>query len=444
MTRLVFVCILALLTASLAGQSRYPEHFQWGSGDGLAFIGDEATYDGRWCQYVENYFFTRYADKRLVFYNSGSLNDTAADVMARLETDVIDRKIDIALIMVGTFDAGFSDIDPDAFAAYQEQMRAILDELKRSRIHPILLSPPMFDQRVHSLRRAEDEAYRFRLKPISPYNNGVMAYYTSWLREEAVARGHRFIDAWSALNANTHRERKVNPDFSLMADAVLPDAGGHAVIAAEVIGTLAPERQELGQIRLYYQGKTKKWESRVEGGRLSQLSGSSNAVSFIWKAPGLPWAFPMDAVIGAQVAKVDERFNQETLHIIGLEPGDYELLIAGEKVGNFSYNERELALGLALHHIPGRPQYRRAEAVAKRNAQRYAAFIRPLRDHWQQIKRTRVNFPEDPEKLEAVIRRLEPEMNQLRNQAREEAQAIYETAKPLGRQFEIRQVNEEE
>lgn len=438
---LVTVIALVLLTPGLThAQSRLPEHFEWGSGDALAFIGDEATYDGRWCQYVENYFFTRYPDKQMVFYNAGSMNDTAADVLARLEDDVIERKIDICMIMLGTFDGQFEDFDRETFATYQENMRLLLDDLKKRRIHAILVSPPMFDMRVHTQRVAKDESYRFRIKPISEYYNGVMGYYTSWLRDEAMTRGLRFVDGWGALNAVTLEHRKLNPEFSIMTDAILPDAGGHAVIAGAVIEALAPERESLGSIRLYYMGSEKGWESRADGGSISSVSGSTKDLSFIWKAKSLPWAFPDEAMIGVDAARIDERFNFEKLTVVGLEEGEYQLIIAGDSVGEPSYSSKELALGIDLHAIPDRPQYLRAQAVAKMNEQRYEASIYPLRKHWQQIKRTRVNFPNEPDRVKEIFSRLEPEMNTLRNQAREKNREIYEASKPLGRNFELKKI----
>jgi len=438
----IVLWVLALQGIALS-QNKFPPNFDWDSGDALAFIGDETTYDGRWCQYVENYFFTRYPDRRMVFYNAGNKNDTARDVLDRIDEDVIDRKINIALIMLGTWDAEFKDVSPRSFAKYQTDMRELIEKLRKKRVHPILVSPPMFDYYVHQDRLANDESYRFRIKEVTPYYNGVMGYYTSWLRVEAVLEGLRFADAWGALNAATQQERRVNPEFSLMADAVLPDAGGHAVIAAEVIKSLAPGRDDLGSIQLEYRGSEKGWESRTEGGSLSQLSGSTTQLSFIWKARALPWAFPLDATIGVELAEIDERFNKETLAIVGLEEGDYELLIAGEKVGE-SFSARELAFGLPVHQLADRPQYQRAQAVAKKNAERYATAIVPLREHWQQIKRVRQNFPTDLEKLTEAIAEREPKMNALRNQSRELSQEIYEAAKPLGRNFEIRKIEEEE
>lgn len=415
----------------------YPYHFEFSDGQAFAFIGDETTYDGRYCQYVENFFYTRYPDRKLIFYNAGCLNDTAGDAMARLQADVIDRRIDYAIVQFGTWDGEFRDFSPVLFNRFKQDVTGILDLMGRAKAYPFLMSPPMFDRLTRD-RRMEDETYRYRLKEMNPNYNGVMGYYSSWLREESVTRGIRFIDAWGAMNGHTMHQRMTNPEFSLTPDSVQPDASGHAIIAAEVIGTLAPDRDSIGEIRLSYAGAEKGWESRAKGGAVSELSGGQTQLAWIWQAKSLPWALPGDASFGVEIANIDERFNREILHVSGLVPGRYELAIAGERVGAEFYTDQQLLEGVPLHQIQDRPQFARARQVAILNEDRYKTVIRPLRDAWQKLKRTRVNFPDDTERYSKTMTELKPEMDALRLKARELADQIYEAAKPLARHFEIR------
>ncbi|MEM7014081.1 MAG: hypothetical protein AAF585_21690, partial [Verrucomicrobiota bacterium] len=207
------VCaLLALFVLQLQGRPPYPYNFEFDAGEAIAFVGDETTYDGRYCQYVENFFYTRYPDKKLIFYNAGCLNDTAEDVRARLKLDVIDRKVDYVILQVGTWDGEFREFSPVLFSKYQAAVSGVIDDLKRNRINTFLMSPPMFDRLTRD-RRMEDETYRYRLTEMSPNYNGVMGYYTSWLREEAQTRGIRFFDAWGAINQHTMHERKTSPDL---------------------------------------------------------------------------------------------------------------------------------------------------------------------------------------------------------------------------------------
>ncbi len=437
--RLMFTAWLCLLSCVAKAAPPYPFHFGFEPGQAFGFIGDDAVHDGRWCQYVENFFYTRYSDRKLVFYNAGVGTDTVADVLERLDADIVERKLDYAIIQLGTWDGGLGSFDPVRARVYQESMAELLDRLQRARIHPFLMSPPMVDARTHRDRLAEDASYRFRLVRISADYNGVMGYYAAWLGESAVERRVRFIDAWSALSLATSRERKTNPMFSLVPEGLLPDAGGHAVMAAAVIDSLSPERAGGSvDIQLTATGGDPAWRSKVTGGSLSQLSGAADRVSFLWQARYLPWAMPEEAFIGARLAEIDERFNRERLQVIGLTAGDYEVTVAGEWLATLSASE--LARGIDLHLRWDRPEYLRAREVARMNGERYRDVVRPMRDLWQEVKRVRANFPGDEERLARILAEVTPQLNALRLASRERADAIYGAAKPLAQAVELKRI----
>lgn len=422
-----------------AANPPYPARFTYSPGQAFGFIGDESVYDGRWCQYVENFFYTRHPDRKMVFYNAGVKGDTAGDVLERLDLDVLERKLDYAIIQLGTWDAGLASFDPARARAFQVNLEELLNRLNAVKIHPFLMSPPLVDARTHRERTATDESYRFRLAPLAPDYNGVMGYYTALLGELAMERRIRFADAWGALATATARERRVNPSFSLVPDGLVPDAGGHAVMAATVIDVLAPEGADRETDILLMPGSgDSAWRARTTGGALSQLSGSDSQVSFVWLAKSLPWAMPEEAFIGSQLAGIDARYNRERLQVIGLKDGKYELWIAGERME--SYTSEQLSRGVDLHLLWNRPEYRRAQAIANMNAQRYDEVVRPMRDLWQRVKEVRVNYPGDDARQQQVLAEVMPKLNALRLASRERADAIYESAKPLARNYELRRM----
>ena len=201
---------------------------------------------------------------------------------------------------------------------------------------------------------------------------------------------------------------------------------------------MAPEREELSAIRLRYTGGEKGWEASADGGAVSELGGEANRPKFVWTARSLPWALPDEASFGVEIADIDNRFNRETLTVAGLPEGRYELAIAEELVGEEFYTAEQLEQGIELQSFWERPQFQRARTVAALNWERYETTIRPLRDHWQKVKRTRVNFPEDTARLESLMKELLPQMDALRTQSKEKSDAIYKQAQPLARQYEIR------
>jgi lysophospholipase L1-like esterase len=417
----------------------YPPRFTFTAGQAFGFIGDETVYDGRWCQYVEDFFCTRYPDRKMVFYNAGSKADTVADILERLDSDVLERKLDYAIVQVGTWDGGLGPIDPAKARAFQLNLTALLDRLGTAKIRPLLMSPPPVDVRTHQERVNTDDSYRFRMAPLAPDYNGVIGYFTGILGDEAMQRRLRFIDAWSELGTLTSRERRVNPAFSLVPDGWMPDAGGHAVMAGAVLEALDPEGADRStEILLMHTEGDEAWRFKATGGTLSQLTGNSTDVSFIWAAKTLPWALPEDAFIGSRVAKLDERFNRERLQVIGLADGKFELKIGGEFIEKFS--AEQLSSGIDLHLLWQRPEYQRAQAVAKLNEERYRTAVRPMRDLWQEVKRVRVNYPGDDVRQAQIIAEVTPKLNALRNSAREQADKMYEAAKPLARNVELRRI----
>lgn len=430
-----------VLCLSLAQAASTAERFDFRPGESFAFLGDEITSEGSFAQYVENFFLTRYPGSPVSFTNAGCANDTVADALERLRPDVIERGANSVFILLGTWDAvqsAASEIRRRAFAANYVEL---LDRLSRAGIRPLLISPPMFDDLARE-HRLPDETFRFRNRAVPPDCNGIVGRYAAWLREEALRRGVRFADAWEPLNAFTAEERKTNASFSLVPDSLQPDEGGHALIAAAILETLAMDRETLGKLALAHTAEDPAWQVQArEGGAISQLEGNQDRVSFRWLPDSLPWAFPDEAMIAVQTARLDERFNRQVFHLTGLAPGSYELTIGGEKMPK-TYSHLDLAKGLELQLIPERPDQAQAYQIACANQARHAAVIRPLSELRQTLKRVRLNFPADDARYLKTASELSPREKSLSQQAAARLRELYRQAKPAPRVYEFRRLTE--
>ena len=89
------------------------------------------------------------------------------------------------------------------------------------------MTPTMHDARAARLPRPAE--------PRDTYYNGVLGLYGAWLREVAHVRGLGFVDMYSPLNNLTTAQRKTDANFTLIKDAVHPDAPGQVVMAAALI-----------------------------------------------------------------------------------------------------------------------------------------------------------------------------------------------------------------
>jgi hypothetical protein len=101
--------------------------------------------------------------------------------------------------------------------------------------------------------------------------------------------------------------------------------------------------------------------------------------------------------VEAKLTDAGKLMSSETIRITGLEKGDYELLIDGTTVGNYSY--LDYASGIELQGNKITPQYQQALKVAELNKNRNDEAIRPMRDLWLMRKIIHA-FHETPEEFE--------------------------------------------
>lgn len=62
--------------------------FDLQDGDTLLFLGDSIAHQCLYTQYVEDFFFTRYPDRKIHFHNSGVSGDCAINALDRFDEDV--------------------------------------------------------------------------------------------------------------------------------------------------------------------------------------------------------------------------------------------------------------------------------------------------------------------------------------------------------------------
>jgi hypothetical protein len=78
-----------------------------------------------------------------------------------------------------------------------------------------------------------------------------------------------------------------------------------------------------------------------------------------------------------------KEFNQETLTVKELKPGDYKVLIDGEQIGRWS--AQQLADGLNMAEITTTPQYQQAIQIRELNEERWDIERRLRMYVWMQF-----------------------------------------------------------
>ena len=70
--------------AKSIGKKPVPTVLDLQDGDTFVFLGDSITHQCLYTQYVENFFYTRYPDRKIHFHNAGVSGDRAGDALAKI------------------------------------------------------------------------------------------------------------------------------------------------------------------------------------------------------------------------------------------------------------------------------------------------------------------------------------------------------------------------
>jgi len=431
--------LLAVLLLPAVGSAAEPilKSIELDSGDTLVFCGDSITHQCLYTQYVEDFFYTRYPERKIRFHNAGIGGDKAFDALQRFDRDIAAYKPKYVTILLGMNDGTYVDFNRDVFDRYEQDMTALLDGLERIETTAIVMTPTMFDH-VNESVRMEDPNYRGR--PRSPYYNAVLAFYGSWLREVAFLRSLGFVNMWGPLNDITLTQRKTDPNFTLIPDSIHPAENGQAVMAVAIVNDLTPQRRSVSRISANLKNDNQ-WTVTARGGSVENIEGTSQGLSFLFTAESLPWVLPPEASLGFQLTRAAHRLSNEQIQVAGLEPGKYEVRIDGASIGP-AVNHVRLGFKLELQSNPKTPQYQQALEVAMLNKERNDKAVHPLRDAWRKPKSVWRAAPIDQEALKTAMEAIEPKIQELEALAAEYEAKIYAAAKPVPRKYEIVRVSD--
>lgn len=398
-------------------------------GDTLVFLGDSITHQCLYTQYIEDFYYTRYPKARIRFHNAGVGGDRAADALVRFDEDVAAFKPKYVTILLGMNDGSYREFDKAVFDTYQRDMTTLLDKLGEIGTTIIPMTPTMHDARAARLRGKPGE-------PRDTYYNGVLALYGAWLREMAQQRGLGFVDMYSPLNQLTLAERKKDANFTLIKDAVHPDAPGQVVMASAILNDMCP-RSSVSSITI--QERAGRLVALGGNGKVTDFSADDAGVRFTFTANALPWVLPPEAKPGYDLLRAGHHHSMEAFMARNLKPGKYELKIDGQSIG--TYADSQLAFRLELENNDKTPQYQQALKVALLNKERNDTAMRPLRNLWGQMKGRRKLVAQKPE-LKAefdkwVESEFRPGVEKLQALVKQYEDKIYEANQPVARKYEL-------
>jgi lysophospholipase L1-like esterase len=370
-----FTCLMLIaLSIAANGQSfkKTPGKVELQDGDTFVFIGNSITHQCLYTQYLENYFFTRYPDRKINLINAGVSGDFAGDVLIRLEDDVLAHKPKYATILIGMNDGEYVKWNDKTFGKYKSDMTALTDKLEAANIQPILLTPTFFDT-----RQAFKGETEFDPKEASDLHyDATLSYFGTWNAEVASRNGYGFADLHGDLTHFTRKMRQSDPDFTFIPDAIHPEEDGHLIMALSVLkGMEADPLVSEIVIDLNPDGN---WTYRVTNGIIDNQQ--DKEISFDFLANALPWVVPEGAAMAYDLTGAGSLMSKEVIRATGLSHGQYELYINETLIGTYSH--QAFASGVEIQENNNTPQYQQALAVAKLNHERNEHYISRLRNHW--------------------------------------------------------------
>lgn len=414
-----------------------PPEIELKDGDSFVFLGDSITHQCLYTQYVEDFFYTRYPERRIHFHNSGVGGDRASDALLRFDDDVAAFKPKVVTILLGMNDGGYTKFEPQIFDLYEKGMTELLDKIAAIGAAAVPMTPTMHDARAARMRKPAE--------PRDTYYNSVLAFYGAWLREQASQRGLAFVNMYGPLNNFTVEQRRTNPKFTMIPDAVHPGPAGQFVMAASIISDVI-RKGTVFTLNIRPAMDPKK-AVLAGNGKVENVEITPDRIAFTFKGNALPWVVPAEALDGVKLTHAGHRYGQERLTCPGLKPGKYELKIDDQVVG--AYTDAQLAFGVELEENEKTPDFQQALKVVTLNKERNDKAVHPLRDLWGKLKgmRRQVAMLEQQGKKDAAdAKRADFEKFQAEFKAGVEEKIalakqfedqIYQANQPVARKYEL-------
>jgi lysophospholipase L1-like esterase len=127
---------------------------KFNDGDRVCFIGDSITHANFFKYHIDEFYTFRFPNEKIKMYNCGSAGDGTANVIKRLDYDILAKKPNKATIMLG-----MNDIPRDlycddgsllekerAIVDYQANLEFIISKLQENHIEITLISPTPYDE----------------------------------------------------------------------------------------------------------------------------------------------------------------------------------------------------------------------------------------------------------------------------------------------------------
>lgn len=339
--RVALLSSLALLAAvgpattapdERTNQPAPPAAVRLGDRETIVFYGDSITEQNLYTAYLETFLLSRFPGKDLAVFNLGWSGDTASGGNKRFARDVAPVQPSLVFVNFGMNDGGYKAYDEATYRNYLAAQGALADTVRAAGARQVLFTTSPVDDLV----RKDQGAY-----------NDMLARMADGLGQLAALRKLPLIDLFHPMLDVQRRAQAKDPAFTMIPDAVHPNAVGHLVMAYLALRQIEAPR-EVGEIVV--EGESVRASGATVGGAVAGDGG----VAFDVTLPFLPFYVPQDARPALDLVPLQEELNRFRLQVKG-GPGDAPLVVSvdGKPAGVFTRDE--LARGVDLALLDGAP-----------------------------------------------------------------------------------------
>ncbi|MGH2646706.1 MAG: SGNH/GDSL hydrolase family protein [Ginsengibacter sp.] len=328
-------------------------------GDTVCFVGNSITMNGRFHNYIELFYATRFPERAIQFFNCGISGDKTSDVLKRINTDVLIHHPTVCVVMLGMNDvgsslykkerqneAGIKDKQERALTDYFRMVDSIVNIFLQSNIKVVLQTPSIYDQTAKIKLESEVGT------------NDALGRCTVFLKQLAKKYDLPIVDYWTILNKVTNKVQQKNSASTIIGgDRVHPGNYGHFVMATEFL-----KAQHVPGLVSWITINTKKSTvKKVQGATVTDLLNSNGTVSFQSIESALPYPRITEDFVQDSLVDFTGQLNREILKFISLTKGKYLLQIDEDTAGIFS--SVALKNGINLSNNTATPQYKQSKKV---------------------------------------------------------------------------------